>query len=72
MATDTFALAVKAGKVQHLIKPIPFRKTVKTRLYSWFKYGFNALNQAISCGKLALKKFLKIVLHLYHLPKTVQ
>jgi Transposase DDE domain len=68
----SFAIAVKAGKLQHQFKPIPFRKTVKTKLYSWFKYGLNALNQALSQGKGIIKKFLKTILKQKPKSKNVQ
>ena len=38
-----FAIAVKTGQVQHQRRPIPFRITVQTKLYSWFRYGLDFL-----------------------------
>jgi len=48
-----FAIAVKTGQVQHHKRPIPFRKTVQTRLYSWFRYGLDFLTNI--ANKLTLK-----------------
>jgi hypothetical protein len=43
MAVCTFAVAlcVRAGISKHVIKPIPYKKTVKSYLYSFFQYGLN-------------------------------
>ena len=43
MAVCTFAVAlcIRAGISKHAIKPIPYKKTVKSYLYSFFQYGLN-------------------------------
>lgn len=43
MAVCAFAVAlcVKAGMVKHKACPIPYKKTVKSYLYSFFQYGLN-------------------------------
>ena len=40
------AFAIKEGLIQHAIKPIPFRKTVDTLLFSFFTYGLRTLADA--------------------------
>jgi len=47
MAVCTFAVAlcVRAGISKHAIKPIPYKKTVQSQLYSFFKYGLNHIRR---------------------------
>lgn len=37
------ALCIKMGKAKHAVTPIPYKKTVKSSLYSFFQYGLNHL-----------------------------
>ena len=39
------ALCVKMGIAKHAIHPIPYKKTVKSRLYSFFQYGLNHIRR---------------------------
>jgi hypothetical protein len=43
MAVCAFAvvLCVQAGILKHKVRPIPYKKTVKSYLYSFFQYGLN-------------------------------
>lgn len=72
IASIAFAIAVKAGKIEHQRKAIPFKKTIGYRLFSWFTYGLNTINQAISKGGKTVKKILKIILKPHPELKTVQ
>lgn len=73
MAVCAFAVAlcVKAGIAKHVIKPIPYKKTVKSYLYSFFQYGLNHIrtffDDILECfiertSKIKNKPFQSVVL----------
>jgi len=50
-----FAIAFAAGLALHSAKPIPFRKTVKSKLYSVFRYGLDFLRRNFKNNKRLLR-----------------
>jgi len=73
MAICAFAVAlcVTAGIAKHAIKPIPYKKTVKSKLYSFFQYGLNHLRMFCSdilkwIGQIRFKETLHVISNGYH------
>lgn len=51
MLCIAFAISIKVGLIMHEEKPIPFRKTIQSKLYSVSRYGMDHIRRFFKSNK---------------------